>query len=34
MSLDRDKWWEIEKLVIILRVPKNEEEFLVWLRSN
>jgi len=33
MALDRDKWRVLGKLVIILRVPKNEEEFLVWLRS-
>jgi hypothetical protein len=33
MALDRNKWRNFGKLVMILRVPKNEVEFLVWLRS-
>lgn len=33
VALDRGKWRAFGKLVMVLRVPKNEEEFLIWLRS-
>jgi hypothetical protein len=32
MALDRDNWRAFWKLVMTLRFPKYEEEFLVWLR--
>jgi hypothetical protein len=33
VAVDRGKWRAFGKLVMTLRVPKNEEDFLVWLSS-